>query len=79
MKVKDVYQDEQGNWHIDYGFDHIIGLALRSYLGQLMIACIIWIPMIFLILIGSTISELNQKEDSSTQQIAPQATYHPIR
>ncbi|NEO76343.1 hypothetical protein [Moorena sp. SIO4G3] len=77
MKVKDVYQDEQGNWHIDYGIDHMMGLALRVYLGYIIIACIISITMIFFGLIGGTISELIEKEDSSTQQIAPQANYLP--
>ncbi|NEO69841.1 hypothetical protein [Moorena sp. SIO3H5] len=71
MKVKDVYQDEQGNWHIDYGIDHMIGLACRVYLGYLIMACMIWIPIMFMIFIGGAINELNQKEDSSTQQITP--------
>ncbi|NEO22214.1 MULTISPECIES: hypothetical protein [unclassified Moorena] len=79
MKVKDVYQDEQGNWHIDYGVEHLMGLAFRVYLGHIIIVCIISIPMICLGLIGGTISELIEKEDSSTQQIAPQANYHLIR
>ncbi|NEQ81659.1 MAG: hypothetical protein F6K26_15815 [Moorea sp. SIO2I5] len=79
MKVKNVYQDEQGNWHIDYGIDHMMGLAIRNYLGQIMIGLIISIPMIFFVVIGGTISELNQKEDSSIQQIVPQANYHLIR
>ncbi|NET82161.1 MAG: hypothetical protein F6J94_09500 [Moorea sp. SIO1F2] len=79
MKVKNVYQDEQGNWHIDYGIDHLMGLSIRTYLGQIMIGLIISIPMICLGLIGGTISELNQKEDSSIQQIVPQANYHLIR
>ena len=37
MKVKKVYQDEQGNWHIDYDTDSLMALALRVYIGQFLI------------------------------------------
>ena len=41
MEVKKVYQDEQGHWHIDYEPDHLIGLALRVYIGQILITLIV--------------------------------------
>ncbi|EGJ30670.1 MULTISPECIES: hypothetical protein [Moorena] len=84
MKVKDVYQDEQGNWQIDYGVDHLMGLAIRNYLGQTLIGVIISIPMSFLFFMfllavfDGLIASIPQV-DSSIQQIAPQATYHPLR
>lgn len=37
MKVKNVYQDDEGNWHIDYGFIDLMGLAIRVYFGQLFL------------------------------------------
>ncbi len=83
MKVKDVYKDEQGNWHIDYGFDHLMGLSIRTYLGHILIGFIISIPMSFLFLMFffSVFNELIQsipEGDSSIQQIVPQENYRPI-
>ena len=37
MKVKKVYQDNKGNWHINYGFTHLMGLAIRVQLGGLFL------------------------------------------
>lgn len=37
MRVKEVYQDEKGNWHIDYDFDHLMGLSIRVWFGGLLI------------------------------------------
>ncbi len=48
MKVKKIYQDERGDWHIDYEPDHLIGLALRVYIGQILITLIIGV-MFFMI------------------------------
>jgi len=56
MKVENVYQDEQGDWHIDYGLDNLMGLAIRVYFGQLLISLVVVIPlMIISVLAGFTL------------------------
>ncbi|EGJ30669.1 MULTISPECIES: hypothetical protein [Moorena] len=77
MKVKDVYQDEQGNWQIDYGVDHLMGLAIRNDLGQTLTQFIISIPMsflffMFLLSVFDALIELIPQVDTSIQQIVPQ-------
>ncbi|NET64069.1 MAG: hypothetical protein F6K63_06475 [Moorea sp. SIO1G6] len=77
MKVKEVYQDEQGNSHIDYGVDHLMGLAIRNDLGQTLIQFIISIPMsflffMFLLSVFDALIELIPQVDTSIQQIVPQ-------
>ncbi|MDJ0507886.1 MAG: hypothetical protein QNJ64_01320 [Crocosphaera sp.] len=53
MKVKDVYQDSEGNWHIDYDANHLMGLAIRVYFGQMLITlCLIPIFLVLGIFIG---------------------------
>lgn len=37
MRVKNIYQDDEGKWHIDYGFTHLMGLAIRVYFGELVL------------------------------------------
>ncbi|MBE9048393.1 hypothetical protein IQ255_29080 [Pleurocapsales cyanobacterium LEGE 10410] len=55
MKVENVYQDENGEWHIDYGLNHLIGLTLRVYFGQFVICIVILIPVLVIsILFGFT-------------------------
>ena len=46
MKVKRIYQDKYGQWHIEYSWGNYIDLAIRVYIGQILIA----IPLILLIL-----------------------------
>lgn len=65
MEVKNVYQDNEGRWHIDYGFDHLMGLAIRVYFGQFFIGIL---TMLFLIVIGIAVSA-NSTQDK--HQIAP--------
>ena len=45
MEVKDIYQDDNGVWHIDYRCEHLMGLAIRNWLGGLIISLIIYIPL----------------------------------
>ena len=52
MRVKKVYQDDEGNWHIDYGYSHLVGLAIRVWLGGLFL----WINLIMLLIIFSGLS-----------------------
>ncbi|NEN99151.1 MAG: hypothetical protein F6K50_27820 [Moorea sp. SIO3I7] len=82
MKVKNVYQDEQGNWHIDYGIDHLMGLSIRTYLGQTLIGFIISIPMsflffMFLLSVFDALIESIPQVDTSIQQIVPQENGSP--
>ncbi|MEM7594580.1 MAG: hypothetical protein AAF383_24275 [Cyanobacteria bacterium P01_A01_bin.83] len=49
MEVDKIYQDDQGKWHIEYSTDHLIGLAFRVYIGQLLIAIYIGLPLALLI------------------------------
>ncbi|NEQ81658.1 MAG: hypothetical protein F6K26_15810 [Moorea sp. SIO2I5] len=82
MKVKDVYQDEQGNWHIDYGVEHLMGLAIRNDLGQTLIGFIISIPIsllffMFLLSVFDALIESIPQVDTSIQQIVPQENGSP--
>lgn len=43
MRVKNVYQNASGQWHIEYGLGNLMTLAVRVYCGQILIA--IWIAM----------------------------------
>ncbi|MGF1542483.1 MAG: hypothetical protein ACFCU5_18910 [Pleurocapsa sp.] len=57
MEVKNVYQDRDGKWHIDYGYNHLIGLAFRVYAGQFLLGLTIFIFLIILsILFGFTLA-----------------------
>ncbi|NEO13187.1 MULTISPECIES: hypothetical protein [unclassified Moorena] len=77
MKVKDVYQDEQGNSPIDYGVDNLMGLAIRNDLGKTLIGVIISIPMsflffMFLISVFDGLITLIPQVDTSIKQIVTQ-------
>ncbi|AOX02740.1 hypothetical protein BJP34_27810 [Moorena producens PAL-8-15-08-1] len=83
MKVKDVYKDEQGNSHIDYGVDNLMGLSIRNDLGQTLIGVIISIPMsflffMFLLSVFDGLIKLIPQVDTSIKQIVSQENYHPI-
>ncbi len=53
MEVKDIYKDENAVWHIEYGLDHLMGLSIRIWLGQLIIGLFFYIPLMLILSIGS--------------------------
>lgn len=69
MKVENVYQDNEGNWHIDYGYTHLMGLAIRVFFGQLLIGFTFYLPFLILAaLVGFTFGKsLPAENDSSFQ------------
>lgn len=70
MEVQNVYQDDQGKWHVDYGAGHLIGLAIRVYFGQLLIGLIIGIPvMILSVLIGIAVGKSLPEESNTSQKL----------
>ncbi|MDJ0590894.1 MAG: hypothetical protein QNJ72_12995 [Pleurocapsa sp. MO_226.B13] len=77
MKVKKIYQDEREHWHIDYQPNHLIGLALRVYIGQILITLIIMgilfaISIIINLMMGEPILDLkrdSQPETSPQEQL----------
>ena len=48
MQVEKVYRDSEGNWHIDYSSEHLIGLAIRVYICQFVLGLYILISFIIL-------------------------------
>ena len=68
MEVEKVYQDEQGKWHIDYSFSHLMGLAIRVYGGQFFLGLICLIPLMILsVLAGLALGRsLPEKENTSS-------------
>ena len=48
MQVEKVYRDSEGNWHIDYSSEHLIGLAIRVYICQFALGLYILISFIIL-------------------------------
>ena len=69
MEVRDVYQDAQGKWHIDYSSGHLMGLAIRVYWGQFLLSisiCIlIGLPLIILATLASAKSLHEEKNIDS--------------
>gem|GEM_PF-4446958 len=66
MKVENVYQDEQGDWHIDYGLGNLMGLAIRVYFGELLIGIIFGILLIMIIFFaGFTLGKSLPKENKT--------------
>lgn len=61
MEVKNVYQDVEGKWHIEYSSANLIGLAFRVYIGQFLIGIFIGLPLILLISIVSAKSLHEEK------------------
>ncbi len=74
MEVHNVYQDNEGKWHIDYGSSHLMGLAIRVYFGQLLISLIILIPIAVLgVFVGFVLGKsLPEKENTSSSLNAQQ-------
>ena len=56
MQVKNVYQDAEGKWHIDYDTGHLMGLAIRVYCGELLIGTFISIFISLPLLLLATIA-----------------------
>ena len=66
MKVENVYQDSEGNWHIDYDASHLMGLAIRVYCGQFLLALFLLVPiMILAALVGFTYGKSLPEENTS--------------
>ena len=77
MKVENVYQDNEGNWHIDYGFTHLMGLAIRVYLGQICIGLIFLIPIVILsALVGFTFGKSLPEENTSFDDLQTESVCH---
>ena len=73
MEVQDVYQDSEEKWHIDYGFSHLMGLAIRVYFGQLFISLILFIPLLILgVLIGIAVGKSLPTENKTSQSLDAQ-------
>ena len=66
MQVENVYQDSQGNWHVDYGIGHLMGLALRVYFGQILISLIIVIPLMIISVIAGIALGQSLPEETDT-------------
>ena len=65
MKVKKVYQDNKGNWHIDYGFTHLMGLAIRVYIGGFFLWLTLFVSLLILsALVGFTFSKSLPEENT---------------
>lgn len=66
MKVENVYQDKEGNWHIDYGLGNLMALAIRVYIGQLLIGLVLLIPLMMIaVLAGFTLGQSLPKENKA--------------
>ena len=66
MRVENVYQDSEGNWHIDYDPAHLIGLAIRVYFGQFLIGLYLLLPLLILsALVGFTFNKPLPNENTS--------------
>ena len=77
MKVEKVYQDEKGEWHIDYGLNHLMGLAIRVYFGQFVICIIILIPLLVIaILFGFTSDRSIPEENALPGNVRYESTNH---
>ena len=73
MEVQNVYQDDEGKWHIDYGSSHLMGLAIRVYFGQLLIGLIVIIPIAVLsaltgFILGKSLPEKENAHSSPNVQ-----------
>ena len=65
MRVKNVYQNASGQWHIEYGLGNLMTLAVRVYCGQILIAMFIGLPLIVLTTLASGKSLHEEKSISS--------------
>ena len=68
MEVENVYQDNEGKWHIDYSPSNLMGLAIRVYAGQFVLSLICFIPLMILsILAVFTLGKsLPEKENTTS-------------
>lgn len=71
MKVEKVYQDENGDWHIDYGLNHLMGLGLRVYFGQSIICIIILIPILVIAILSGFTSDRTIREQDLPSDVRP--------
>ena len=79
MQVENVYQDAEGKWHVDYSFSHLMGLALRVYLGQILITLVIFVPlMILLVAIGVAFGKSLPEGESSYQESTKNESVCPV-
>ncbi|MEM8721639.1 MAG: hypothetical protein AAGE84_20480 [Cyanobacteria bacterium P01_G01_bin.39] len=62
MEVKNVHQNIKGEWHIDYGVGHLMGLALRVCIGQALLSLFIGIPLSILMSLASA-NSLNESKN----------------
>lgn len=78
MQVKNVYKDNEGNWHIDYDTTHLMGLAIRVYFGQIFIGLAILLPLLVLsALVGFTFAKsLPEENNSSFSEPQLESVYH---
>lgn len=77
MKVKNVYQDRAGNWHIDYGFVDLMGLAIRVYFGQLFIGICVGSTLLLLATLasGNSLPEKQNIPQNSNSIILEKSIY----
>lgn len=78
MEVKKIYRDEQGHWHIDYEPNHLVGLALRVYIGQILIGLVLGVmffvmSMLVNLIIGEPI--LDKDRDLPPEEIRPEKLF----
>ena len=66
MQVDNVYQDAEGKWHVDYGFSHLMGLAIRVYFGQFLISLILVIPIMIISVIAGIALGQSLPEETDT-------------
>jgi hypothetical protein len=59
MEVQKVYQDESGQWHIEYNPFNLMGLALRVSVGQFLLSIVVGVTFwaLTFIVVGKTIDE----------------------
>ncbi len=70
MEVQNVYKDDQGKWHIDYGTGHLMGLAIRVYCGHFLNSLILTIPIMILgFLIGVATGKSLPEENNTSQKL----------
>lgn len=68
MEVENVYQDNQGKWHIDYSPSNLMGLAIRVYVGQFVLGLICFIPLMILSVFAGFVlgKSLPEQENTSS-------------
>ncbi|MEM8506057.1 MAG: hypothetical protein AAF716_23270 [Cyanobacteria bacterium P01_D01_bin.1] len=70
MEVRDVYQDAEGKWHVDYSTEHLMGLAFRVYFGQFLVGLFVGIPLLVLsALVGAAVGKSLPKESNTSEML----------